>query len=157
MFVFVIGVGIPPPVEFGVRICSDMHFWGSCGVLKLAMAQLEMPAGYSDICFWYVCLGTCLPLLLATSHFYLAQFWCSCGDGFFPNLFFCNDGGTPTTLATQFLNGAGAVAGAGIIQLENVFFFQSVRTQDVFKIFFAAAWVKLRMAIGATRPREIQK
>ena len=89
------------------------------------MAQLEMPAGYSDICFWYVCLGTCLPLLLATSHFYLAQFWCSCGDGFFPNLFFfCNDGGTPTTLATQFLNGAGAVAGAGIIQLENVFFFK---------------------------------
>lgn len=88
MFVFVTGVGIPPPVEFGVRICSDMHFWGSCGVLKVAMAQLEMPAGYSDICFWYVCLGTCLPLLLATSHFYLAQFWCSCGDGFFPNLFF---------------------------------------------------------------------
>ena len=88
MFVFVIGVGIPPPVEFGVRICSDMHFWGSCGVLKVAMAQLEMPAGYSDICFWYVCLGTYLPLLLATSHFYLAQFWCSCGDVFFPNLFF---------------------------------------------------------------------
>ena len=52
---------------------------------------------------------------------------------------------------------AGAVAGAGIIQLENVFFFQSVRTQDVSKTFFAAAWVKLRMAIGATRPREIQK
>ena len=67
MFVFVTGVGIPPPVEFGVRICSDMHFWGSCGVLKVAMAQLEMPAGYSDICFWYVRLGTCLPLLLATS------------------------------------------------------------------------------------------
>jgi hypothetical protein len=88
MFVFVTGVGFPSPVEFGVRICSDMHFWGSCGVLKVAMAQLEMPAGYSDICFWYVCLGTCLPLLLATSHFYLAQFWCSCGDGFFPNLFF---------------------------------------------------------------------
>ena len=105
MFVFVTGVGIPPPVEFGVRICSDMHFWGSCGVLKVAMAQLEMPAGYSDICFWYVCLGTCLPLLLATSHFYLAQFWCSCGDGFFPKLLFCNDGCTPTTLATQFLNG----------------------------------------------------
>ena len=117
MLVFVTGVGIPPPVEFGVRICSDMHFWGSCGVLKVAMAQLEMPAGYSDICFWYACLGTCLPLLLATSHFYLAQFWRS-------NLFFCNDGGTPTILATQFLNGAGAVAGAGIIQLENVFFFK---------------------------------
>ena len=105
MFVFVTGVWIPPPVEFSVRICSDMHFWGSCGVLKVAMAQLEMPAGYSDICFWYACLGTCLPLLLATSHFYLAQFWCSCGDGFFPKLFFCNDGCTPTTLATQFLNG----------------------------------------------------
>ena len=155
MFVFVTGVGIPPPVEFGVRICSDMHFWGSCGVLKVAMAQLEMPAGYSDICFWYVRLGTCLPLLLATSHFYLAQFWCSCGDGFFPNLFFCNDGDTPATLATQFLNGAGAVAGAGIIQFKMFFF--NVRTQDVSKTIFAAAWVKLRMAIGATRPREIQK
>ena len=43
MFVFITGVGIHPPVEFGVRICSDMHFWGSCGVLKVAMAQLEMP------------------------------------------------------------------------------------------------------------------
>lgn len=79
------------------------------------------------------------------------------GMVFFRTCFFCNDGGTPTTLATQFLNGAGAVAGAGIIQLENVFFFQSVRTQDVSKTIFAAAWVKLRMAIGATRPREIQK
>jgi len=27
--------------------------------------------------------------------------------------------------------------------------------QDISKIFFAAAWVKLRMTIGATRPREI--
>ena len=158
MFVFVTGVGIPPPVEFGVRICSDMHFWGSCGVLKVAMAQLEMPAGYSDICFWYVCLGTCLPLLLATSHFYLAQFWCSCGDGFFPNLFYCNDRGH----AYHFGH---AISKRGRCSCwcrhhsigKCVFFFQSVRTQDVFKIFFAAAWVKLRMAIGATRPREIQK
>ena len=109
MFVFVTGVGIPPPVEFGVRICSDMHFWGSCGVLKVAMAQLEMPAGYSDICFWYVRLGTCLPLLLATSLMrfsepqrmceqlllfgvFLVFFWCfdfaffSC---FFPVVFCC--------------------------------------------------------------------
>jgi hypothetical protein len=58
-------------------------------------------------------------------------------------------------LATQFLNGAGAVAGAGIIQFK--MFFLNVRTQDVSKTIFAAAWVKLRMAIGATRPREIQK
>ena len=157
MFVFVTGVGIPPPVEFGVRICSDMHFWGSCGVLKLAMAQLEMPAGYSDICFWYVCLGTCLPLLLATSHFYLAQFWCSCGDGFFPKLFFLQWWVHAYHFGHAVSKRAGAVAGAGIIQLEKVFFFQSVRTQDVSKTFFAAAWVKLRMAIGATRPREIQK
>ena len=122
MFVFVTGIGIPPPVEFGVWICSDMHFCGSCGVLKVAMAQLEMPAGYSDICFWYVCLGICLPLLLATSHFYLAQFWFSCGDGFFQNLFFLHEGATPTTLATQFLNGPGAVASAGIIQFEKGLF-----------------------------------
>ena len=157
MLVFVTGVGIPPPVEFGVRICSDMHFWGSCGVLKVAMAQLEMPAGYSDICFWYVCLGTCLPLLLATSHFYLAQFWCSCGDGFFPKLFFLQWWVHAYHFGHAVSKRAGAVAGAGIIQLENVFFFQSVRTQDVSKTIFAAAWVKLRMAIGATRPREIQK
>jgi hypothetical protein len=44
---------------------------------------------------------------------------------FFSELvFFSNDGGTPTILATQFLKGAGAVVGAGIIQLENVFFFK---------------------------------
>jgi hypothetical protein len=36
---------------------------------------------------------------------------------------FCNNEGTLTTLATQFLNGVGVVAGTGIIQLENVFFF----------------------------------
>ena len=138
MFVFVTGVGIPPPIEFGGRICSDMHFWGSCGVLKVAMAQLEISAGYSDICFWYICLGICLPLLLVTSHFYLAQFWCSCGNGFFSEfVFFNNDGGMPTTLATQFLNGAGAVAGTGIIQLENVVFFQCMRTQDISKIFLS--------------------
>jgi len=60
-------------------------------------------------------------------------------------------------LVTQFLNGAGVLAGAGIIQLENVFFFQNMRIQDVSKTIFAAAWVKLHMVIGATRPREIQK
>jgi len=124
MFVFVTGVWIPPPVEFGVRICSDMHFWGSCGVLKVAMAQLEMPAGYSDICFWYACLGTCLPLLLATSHFYLAQFWCSCGDGFFPKLFFLQWWVHAYHFGHAVSKRAGAVAGAGIIQLENVFFFK---------------------------------
>ena len=78
------------------------------------------------------------------------------GMFFFRTCFFCNDGDTPATLATQFLNGAGAVAGAGIIQFK-MCFFQNVRTQDVSKTIFAAAWVKLRMAIGATRPREIQK
>jgi hypothetical protein len=70
--------------------------------------------------------------------------------GWFFFSIFCNNGGTLTTLATQFLNGVGAVAGTGIIQLE--FFFLM---QDISKIFFAAAWVKLRMTIGATRPREI--
>ena len=38
MFVFITGVGIFLPIEFGVRICSDMYFWGFCGVLKVAMA-----------------------------------------------------------------------------------------------------------------------
>ena len=71
---------------------------------------------------------------------------------FFRTCFFYNDGGTPTILATQFLNGAGAVVGAGIIQLENMVF-----SKYEAKTIFAAAWVKLRMTIGATRPREIQK
>jgi len=85
-------------------------------------------------------------LLFVTNYFYLAQFlW----GWFF--LIFCNNEGTLTTLATQFLNGVGAVAGTGIIQLEFFFFLM----QDISKIFFAAAWVKLRMTIGATRPREI--
>jgi hypothetical protein len=51
MFVFITGVGIFLPIEFGMRICSDMYFWGFCGVLKVAMAQLEIPAGYFDIYF----------------------------------------------------------------------------------------------------------
>ena len=157
MFVFVTGVGIPPPVEFGVRICSDMHFWGSCGVLKVAMAQLEMPAGYSDICFWYVCLGTCLPLLLATSHFYLAQFWCSCGDVFFPNLFFLQWWGHAYHFGHAVSKRGRCSCWCRHHSIGKCVFFQSVRTQDVSKTFFAAAWVKLRMAIGATRPREIQK
>ena len=74
------------------------------------------------------------------------------GMVFFRTCFFCNDGDTPATLATQFLNGAGAVAGAGIIQFK-----MCCEDAGCLQDNFAAAWVKLRMAIGATRPREIQK
>ena len=75
---------------------------------------------------------------------------------FFPIFFFNNVGGIPIILATQFLNGAGAITDTNIIQFF-FFFFQNMRTQDISKIIFAVTWVKLHMVIGATRPREIQK
>ena len=81
-----------------------------------------------DACrvFWHlflVCLLRNLPSIASCNQpFLFGTVLVFLWGLFFRTCFFCNDGGTPTTLATQFLNGAGAVAGAGIIQLENVFF-----------------------------------
>ena len=75
----------------------------------------------------------------------------------FPAPVFWHDNRILATLATRFLNGAGAGASVGIIHLERLF---SVRTQDFSnspRLFFRLDESIFCMAIEATTPGEIQK
>ena len=91
-----------------------------------------------DACrvFWHlflVCLLRNLPSIASCNQpFLFGTVLVFLWGWFFSELVFLQWGDTPAALARQFLNGAGAVAGAGIIQFK-MCFFQNVRTQDVSK------------------------
>ena len=55
---------------------------------------------------------------------------------FFPIFFFNNAGGIPIILATQFLNGAGAITDTDIIQFFFFFFFSKYENTGYFQNYF---------------------